>query len=340
MRKILVLRLSAIGDVAMTVHALRSLSRKYPDLEITLGTRERLAGFFKEIPNVDFLFFPDKAGLKELYEYIKTAGRKRFDYVADLQNNLRTSIIRTSLRMTGSKVAAYEQMAYGKWKVRRSWPWKKDITPLRNNVLRFCDVFGKLGFPVPDPVLVHKVLPLPDGFGPKEGVWIGIAPFSRREKKIYPLDSCAELIRLLSLRCGKVFIFSGPGAEVKFCNGMKAMYPNIETVFGRTDLAGETALISNLDALVTMDSATMHMATLTGAPYLAIWGGTHPATGYSAYGANWEKNYLQLDMACRPCSSYGEGGCRYGDFHCLGLISPDMVVDKLEELTGLALKEK
>ncbi len=340
MSKILVLRLSAIGDVAMTVHAIRTLRATYPDLKITMGIKERLAGFFYDIPNIDFLFFPKIAGLSELNKYIKDAKALKFDYVADLQSNLRTAIIRTSLRMSGCRVAAYDQMTYEKWKVKRSWPWKKDITPVRSNVLRYCDVFGKLGFPVPVPKVVKKVLPLPKGFGPKNGIWIGIAPFSRKQKKIYPLDSCAELIRLLSLRCEKVFIFSGPGMEEKFCKGMMEIYPCVESVFGRTDFAGETALISNLDVLVTMDSATMHMATLTDAPFVAIWGGTHPATGYTAYGADWDKNYLQLDLACRPCSSYGEGGCRYGDYHCLGLISPDMVIEKIEALIGIQLKAK
>jgi ADP-heptose:LPS heptosyltransferase len=338
MKKMLVLRLSAIGDVAMTVHAVRSLREKYPDLGITLGTRKRLAGFYEGVKNINFLFFPEKAGICDIFRFVSKAKSTGFDFTADLQNNLRTTIIRLLMRLGGSKVASYKQMTIAKWRVRRRF--RKDLTPLRNNVLRFCDVFAALGFPVPDPEVIREVRPVPAGFGSKKGIWAGIAPFSRKEKKIYPLDSCAELIRLMSSRFDKVFIFSGPGKEKMFCEEMMSIFPCVETVFGRTDLAGETALISNLDILVTMDSATMHMATLTGAPYVAIWGGTHPSTGYSAYGADWKRNYIQVDLPCRPCSSYGEGSCRYGDFHCLEMISPNMIIQQIEKLTGLDLPRK
>jgi ADP-heptose:LPS heptosyltransferase len=134
-----------------------------------------------------------------------------------------------------------------------------------------------------------------------------------------------------------VFIFSGPGNEKDFSENMEGLYNNVVAVSGKTDLSGETALISNLDVLVTMDSATMHMATLTGAPFLAVWGGTHPATGYSAYGADWDRNYIQLELPCRPCSSYGEGKCRFGDFRCLAGISPEMILSKVEILLGKKL---
>lgn len=345
---ILILRLSAIGDVAMTVHAVRALRAAYPDLPITIGTRERLSGFFNDVPNVQFLYFPKQAGFKELRSYVSAAKASKFDYVADLQSNLRTGYIRFMLALSGCKVAYYAQKSVAKWRIKRRF--FKRLQPVRNNVLRFCDVFAKLGFPVPDPKIVRKVLPVPSCFGTKgsgsdglgsnasngsnakAATWIGIAPFSRKEKKIYPLDSCSELIRLVSLRFDKVFVFSGPGEELNYCERMMRLYPNVETVFGRTDLAGETALISNLDALVTMDSATMHMATLTGAPFVAVWGGTHPATGYSAYGADWDKNYVQLDMPCRPCSSYGEGNCRFGDFRCLRNISPFAILSKITAL--------
>jgi len=328
--RMLILRLSAIGDVAMTVHAVKALRQAYPDLEITVGTRKRLAGFFADVPDLEFIFLPDKATFADLKEFTANAKAMDFGYVADIQNNLRTTYVRLALCSSKCKVASYDQMTYAKWRVKRGW--KKDLTPLRNNVLRFCDVFKKLGFEVPDPTVQKMVKPMPECFGKKEGTWIGVAPFSRKEKKIYPLDSMAEVIRLLSKKYDKVFIFSGPGKEKTFCDQMMDLYPNVESVFGRTDFIGETALISNLDALVTMDSATMHMASLNQAPFVCIWGGTHPSTGYSAYGADWDKNYLQLDMPCRPCSSYGEGKCKFGDFRCLNNITPEMVVNKVAAL--------
>lgn len=332
MAKMLVLRLSAIGDVAMTVHALRALRKAYPDLHITVCTRPHLTSFYGGIDNIDFLPFPKKAGLKELFQFINVARKEKFNYVADIQNNLRTTIIRNALRLFGCKVASYDGLGYKKWRIKRRY--KKDLTPLRNNVLRFCDVFKKLGFPVETPKVVREVRPIPEGFGEKKGTWIGVAPFSRKLKKIYPLDLTADLIRELAGIYDKIFIFSGPGKEKEFCDAMMGIYSNVESVFGRTNFAGETALISNLDTIITMDSAAMHMATLTGAPFLTLWGGTHPATGYSAYGADWDKNYIQLDLPCRPCSNYGEGKCYWGDFRCLNRITVYDILQKVEVLVA------
>lgn len=325
-KSILVIRLSAIGDVAMSVHAVREFRKAYPDYRITICTRERLAGFFYDIPDLEFLFFPAKASFIDLLKFTGEARKMKFGYVADIQNNLRTSIMRIGLKLSGCKVAAYDQMTYDKWKVKRRFI--KQLKPLRNNVLRFCDVFAKLGFPVPDPVVEKKKLPLPEVFDkPKNGNWIGIAPFSRKEKKIYPLNLMAEVVGMLSQKAEKIFLFSGPGKEKQYADSLAAKYPNVIPVFGKTDFNGETALISNLDILITMDSATMHMASLTGANFLCIWGGTHPATGYSAWGANWKENYIQLSTPCRPCSNYGEGKCRH-NFMCLREIAPVYIVYK------------
>ncbi|MCR5003057.1 MAG: glycosyltransferase family 9 protein [Bacteroidales bacterium] len=326
-KSILVIRLSAIGDVAMSVHAVRALRDKYPDHKITVCTRERLAGFFAGVPDLDFIFFPAKATFVDLLKFILKARKMNFGYVADIQNNLRTSIMRIGLHKCFTKVAAYDQRTYAKWRVKRRFC--KRLTPVRNNVLRFCDVFAELGLPVDEPKVVKKVLPLPEAFDDiKNGNWIGIAPFSRKEKKIYPLDMMTKVVDMLTQKAEKVFIFSGPGKEKAYADELAARYPNVVPVFGKTDFNGETALISNLDVLITMDSATMHMATLTGAPFICVWGGTHPSTGYSAWGADWKANYIQADMPCRPCSNYGEGKCRYKDFRCFKEIDPVIIVYK------------
>ena len=180
----------------------------------------------------------------------------------------------------------------------------------------------------------RKTLPVPEVFGPKEGRWVGLAPFTTKLTKMYPLDSAAEVVRRLHDEFDKVFIFSGANAEQHFCEEMTRLYPRVETVYGRTNLAGEVALISNLDVLVCAAGATMHMARLTGAPIVALWGGTHPDCGYGAYGADPKRDYLQLDLPCRPCSAFGEGYCRREDYACLNRLTPDMILDKVHDVVG------
>ncbi len=325
----LVIRFSAIGDVAMSVHAVRALRKTYPDLAITVATRERQAGFFSGIPDIDFIFLPKEKGFKGLRILLKRIKAGRFDYIADIHNTLRGKIIRFVLGFCGVRSAAFDQMRAGRRRIKR----KKQLEPpLRNHVLRFCDVFAKLGYPVDAPEPVREIRTVPEVFGAKTCTWAGIAPFARKEKKIYPEHLRTRLIELMSLRFGKVFVLSGPGEEKAYADSMAERFPNVVSVFGKTNMNGEVALISNMDVLVTMDSSAMHMASLTGAPFVALWGGTHPAIGYSAYGADPEKNYIQLDMHCRPCSTYGEGKCIYGDYRCLSGISPETVMEKIDRV--------
>ena len=80
-----------------------------------------------------------------------------------------------------------------------------------------------------------------------------------------------------------------------------------------------------------MDSANMHLASLTGIPVVSIWGATHPYAGFMGWGQSLD-NAIQLDMDCRPCSIFGQKPCRLGDYPCLNNIKPETVVEKINTL--------
>ncbi|MDY6463431.1 MAG: glycosyltransferase family 9 protein [Bacteroidales bacterium] len=331
MNKLLVIRFSAIGDVALSVLAVRALREAYPDLDITVVTREHLLCLFEDIPNLSFYMVPHHPEWEDRLELIHQLKDGKFDVIADLQNTFTSRTLCQVIACRGCRVERFDRCRKPLRKLTKHRPGAE---PVREEVLRFLDVFARLGFPVNPPAVKRKTLPVPEVFGPKEGRWVGLAPFTTKLTKMYPLDSAAEVVRRLQEEFDKVFIFSGANAEQHFCEEMTRLYPRVETVYGRTTLAGEVALISNLDVLVCAAGATMHMARLTGAPIVALWGGTHPDCGYGAYGANPERDYLQLDLPCRPCSAFGEGYCRREDYACLNRLTPDMILDKVHDVVG------
>ncbi len=89
--------------------------------------------------------------------------------------------------------------------------------------------------------------------------------------------------------------------------------------------------MSHLDVMISMDSANMHLASLTGTPVVSIWGATHPYAGFVGW-AQKPSNILQVDLPCRPCSIYGNKPCARGDMECMHRISPESVVAKVEEV--------
>lgn len=320
----LIIRTAGIGDVAMIVHAVRMLRVSYPDLDITVATKPRMIPLFNSVERLDFI------PVGKTFDLIKAAREQKVDLVADMRNELRGRIVRKLLALCGAKSRHYHQRRLERRPLLRIR--NKKLYPLRSNVLRFCDVFASLGYPIDTPPFIERSpQPLPVSFTEPEGRWVGIAPFSQSRKKEYPLDLAEELVTKLCDEFDRVFVFSGPGIELEFAEEMKKRFQKVSTVFGRCDIAGEVALMSNLEVIITMDSSAMHMAALAGTPCISLWGSTHPYMGYTAWEKNAAQHHLQADLPCRPCCVYGEGKCNYGDIRCMRAISPQDIVDKIKK---------
>lgn len=330
---ILVIRFSAMGDVAMSVRAVEALRRTYPDLEITVATKLKFARFYQFVPDINILTLPPDGSFRSLWKLMREARKSGVNVVADIHNTIRGKIIRLYFRLHGVRTAHLDKMRAARAALKRNRG--AGVVYMRHNVLRFCDVFARAGFPVPEPEAEERIVrPVPEVFGKKTGRWAGYAPFASKALKIYPEAQSRVLAGMMSAEFDRLFIFSGPGKEKEFAAALEAEYDNVTAVFGRTDIWGEIDLMSNLDILVSMDSSAMHMASIVGAPTVTVWGATHPAAGFYAYGSDVEKSCVQLELDCRPCSIYGEGKCRRGDFKCMRDISPEMIMEKIRTLTA------
>jgi ADP-heptose:LPS heptosyltransferase len=99
-------------------------------------------------------------------------------------------------------------------------------------------------------------------------------------------------------------------------------------VSGKYSFKEELSIISNLDRMVSMDSANMHLASLFKVPVISIWGATHPYAGFNGWGQS-NENIVQLELACRPCSVFGNKPCYRGDHACMQGISEEMIFQKI-----------
>ena len=252
------------------------------------------------------------------------------DAVADVHDVLRSKTFRLLMRLHGVPEASiYKGRAEKREFIRCGG---RGMEPLRHTVLRYCDVFRKLGFMLDDPApAVHRERP--NLFGEKHGVWVGFAPFSAHRGKTYPDGQSRELVRMLSERYDRVFIHGGGGGEQVFAEEMERAYPNVTALYGKVRFAGEMDLIANLDCVVSMDSLVMHLASLVATPVVSVWGATYPGLGFLGYGVS-QEGILQADMACRPCSVFGNKPCRYGDYRCLKAVTPEMVAERVAKIVA------
>lgn len=331
-RRLLVMRNSAMGDVAMLPHALRALMAAYPELEVTVATQPQFKPFFAGL-RVDFLDVDLKGAHRSLAGMWNLAARARrlgVDAVADVHGVMRSEAFALSMRLHGVRVASIRKGRAEKRRFIRCGG--RGMEPLRHTVLRYCEVFRRLGFVFEDPSPVAPQV-RENPMGEKQGVWVGFAPFSAHAGKTYPEALSREAVALLAARYERVFIHGGGGREAAFAEEMEHEHPNVTALYGRVRFAGEMDLLANLDCVVSMDSLVMHLSALVGTPVVSVWGATHPGLGFLGWGCD-PANVLQADMECRPCSVYGSKPCRFGDYRCLYAITPRMIADRVAAVVG------
>ena len=338
--KLLVIRFSALGDVAMTVPVVDSLARANPQADITVLSRPFVQPLFARMPaNVHFVGVDLKQykGMGGLYRLFRRLGR--YDAVADLHDVLRTQVLRCFFRLAGTRTAHIDKGRRDRKTLVR--PRHKIRKQLPTSFQRYADVFRRLGLPV-DPAGFRSIYgdgkgdirPLRDFTGDRDGqAWIGFAPFAAHRGKQLPEATSAALIQRLAGRPDtRLFLFGGK-ADAPLLEQWTAGHPHeVTVVAGRLTLEQELALMSHLDVMVSMDSANMHLASLAGTPVVSVWGATYPLAGFLGWKQRAE-DCIQADgLDCRPCSIFGNKPCLRSDYACLASLTPDSIAAKIEQI--------
>ena len=331
MKKLLVIRFSALGDIAMSVPVVYDLATQYPDLEITMLSREMARPLFERMPNnVHFLAADLKGrhkGLFGLWRLWRDAHLSDFDYIADFHDVLRTWWLRTEGCLRRKKVAKIDKGRKG----------KKALTRAKNKVLvqqassfeRYAKVLEQLGFPIIPQFVKLDYSAFCETQKATNETWVGIAPFAKHQAKVYPLEKMEQVIKALSEREGTtIFLFGGGKEENEQIKILCAKYNHLRPAQNQHGLKGELALMGQLDVMLSMDSANMHLASLVGTPVVSIWGGTHPYAGFLGWNQK-PQDCVQLELSCRPCSVYGNKPCLRGDYMCMNGITPERILQKL-----------
>lgn len=310
---ILIIRLSAMGDVAMLVPCVLALTKKYPSLNITILTRERFKPIFEGIPRVSIFSAEVKTehkGLIGLYRLYKQLSKLQIDVVADTHNVLRSSILRVFFKVTGTQISKIDKGR--KQKKLLTQKKGKVFKPLKTTHQRYADVFEKLGFTihVSNNLLQKANLPLQYvSITNTSEKLIGIAPFAAFKSKMYPLSLMDEVIKNLSEYEGfKILLFGGGENEVQALSMMENKFGDIViNVAGKLSFREELRLISNLDIMLAMDSGNGHLAANYGVPIITLWGVTHPYAGFAPYGQSNDNSICanRVKYPFIPTSVYG-----------------------------------
>ena len=334
---ILVIRLSAMGDVAMSVPVISAFVTYNPNVKVTVLTRAFFAPFFEGIPNVN-VFSPDlkvkHKGFLGIRKLAKELSELKIDAVADLHDVLRSNILIQLLRLKG---IPYKQIDKGRAEKKAlTRATSKVFKPLKTTHNRYADVFKELGFQLNLSTYTRSVkTPLSADIwqyiGDTEKQLIGIAPFAAHKGKMYPLEKMEHVIKTLSKEY-YVLLFGGGKDEREVLEKIAVKYSNVVNVAGQFSFNEELAIISNLKLMLAMDSANGHLAAMFGVKVITLWGATQPYAGFTPFNQP-ETNQMLPDLIkypLIPTSIYGNKQVEgYENVMCS--ILPDTIIKRIKK---------
>lgn len=334
---IAVMRLSAMGDVAMTVPVLRAFVKQYPAVKITVISRPFFQPFFEDISNISFFAFDELGrhkgifGLRRLFDDLK---QLNIDAFADLHDVIRSKAIRSLFRFSGKKVVFIAKDRRGIKALTQTH--NKTFEQLTTKFDNYQNVFEKLGFPIDlsKPEFPEKAkiqTPALYSIVKNAKKVIGIAPFAQYETKVYPLDLMQEVIDSLAQNPEyAILLFGGGKKEMALLESLIGNKKNVFNMAGKIPFQEELNLISNLDLMLSMDSGNAHIAAMLGVKVITLWGATHPYTGFLPFNQTLDtalvsdrNQYPQL-----PTSVYGNKIVP-GYENAMRTILPEQVVAKI-----------
>lgn len=337
--EILIIRLSAIGDVLLTTPLVRALRVRHPKAGITFVTRSRFVPLLEHNPRITRVVGWDPGdGTPALGKILGgPEGLKRFTHRIDLQGNLRSRRLRWHL---GGRWQLHPHHRVARALLirtkRNRYPDHRPVAERYFAAANELDV-GPDGGSL-EIFLSRGSIDTAERFlGGFTRQVIAIAPGASRLTKQWPVHHWIALARRLMEQGNDVVVVGGEmdretAETIVAAVGTDDLDSNrgrIASAAGM-DLPATAGLLRKCRALVAGDTGQMHLATAVGAPVVALFGPTVEAFGFFPYRA--KSTVLQLDLGCRPCSAHGGPACPLKHHRCLQDLQPALVLEALRKL--------
>jgi ADP-heptose:LPS heptosyltransferase len=313
--RLLVIRLSAMGDVALTAPVVHSLLEKNPLLSITVLTNAFYTPFFNTCDRLH-VYPADLKGKHKGISGIRQLSRElkqyEFDAVIDLHDVVRTKILRSFFKLSSTKVLCFNKGRSAKKALLSN---KRAFQKLPHTTERYFEIFKQLGIQTgfsSNPWTKTSQSEVLSNFKKTHELnthtsLIGIAPFAMHESKVWGQEKIENLIRQIQKEIGSTVLLFGGADEIPALNAIIKDNTSTVLVAGKLGLASELKLMTELDVMVSMDSSNMHLMCILGKKVVSIWGGTHHYLGFGPIGnENLIVEIPRKEMPCRPSTIYGK----------------------------------
>jgi ADP-heptose:LPS heptosyltransferase len=326
--KILIIRLSSLGDILLTTPMIRSIQRKFPDKKIHFLLRSEYESVLVNNHFLEKLFLFTRSD-EENKKLLKELRKEKYDLIIDLQNNIRSTLV--------CKKLLVKTVKFNKRDLAKLLLVKFKINLLKNAPqmpLRYAGLFEDLQLDDEGLELITLNAPSPL-FDPNKK-YIGFAPGSRHFTKMWPGDYYIQLGKMLNNDGYTIALFGGKDDRL-ICAEISTKIDSID-LSNKNDLLQTAADLKNCVCLVCNDSGMMHAACAESVKVLAIFGSTVKEFGFTPYTGK-ESGLLtkslvleNKSLSCRPCTHIGRDKCPKKHFKCMLEITPQLVYNNIQLL--------
>ena len=320
LNRILIIRLSSLGDILLTTPFLRAIKTQFPHIKIDMLIREEYVDVIKLNPYIDkkFLFKKDDKNNNVLIEQLKN---NNYELVIDLQNNLRSKKVVSSLKTNNVKLdkRSFDKFLLVNFKVNKL----KEASQIP---VRYSNTIQKIKLDEQGLSLFTDKSANAEIIGKNN--LIGFCPGARHFTKRWPKEYFIELGNKLT-QDGSMIVLFGGKIDKEICTELVKRISGAINLSNNDELLQTAADMKLCKAVICNDSGLMHTASATGTKVIAIFGSTVKEFGFAPF--NCSNLILENNsLTCRPCSHIGRSDCPKKYFDCMKDIKPEFVFEKLK----------
>jgi len=327
--KILIIRLSSIGDIVLTTPVIRCLKLQ-TNCELHFLTKKSFQGIVATNPYISKVHTIEK----QVKEILPVLQQENFDYVIDLHKNWRSWRIKLGLR---KKNFTFRKLNWEKWLMVNLKINRLPNIHIVNRYLATVDSLGVkndekgLDYFIPEKDVVniadffanHGFLSTP----PYLAFVIGAAHATKR----LPTPKIIDICDLISV---PILLIGGPNDAVEAVSVISKSKALVISTCGQYNLNQSASLVKQAAVVVSNDTGMMHIAAAFQKEIISIWGNTIPDFGMYPYFADNIQSNVSVEVAnleCRPCSKIGFSSCPKKHFKCMNLIASETVAKVIEQ---------
>ncbi len=339
--KLLVIRMSSLGDVILATAFLESLP---PGVQVDWLISKDFAFVLKGHPRIRKLIeFDKKSGLKGWIQLIAQLSHQDYDARVDLHVTLRSQIARIvfhwcdlsrGIWIPWKKISKQRIRFYAYLVFKRCWPSFFRPAPLWKRFAQLAVRVSRTSTPIKQPSLFHQVANVEASLGKYQlsaQKYFVVMPSSRWASKQWGVESYFQFCEAEFRKGSLIPVVMGrmqDQSAVALVAKLQEKKIEHRSVLSENDFSVTSALIQNAVFYAGGDTGLAHLAEAVGTRALMIFGPTRPDLGFGPWRS--ESVSIYSDVVCSPCSKDGRICYRFTDrYACLKKITVDQVVEQV-----------